>query len=62
MSTRTPIYGLLAEFDDAQALLTATRARTQAGYRRHGRLHAVSGRGPGRGAGLSADAHAASWC
>ena len=34
MSVRPPIYGLLAEFDDAQALVSATRAAFAKGYRR----------------------------
>ena len=34
MSTRPPIYGLLAEFDSAQALVTATHQAYATGYRR----------------------------
>ena len=33
MSTRPPIYGLLAEFDNAQSLVTATRQAHEKGYR-----------------------------
>jgi hypothetical protein len=33
MSSRPPIYGLLAEFDNAQALVTATRQAHEKGYR-----------------------------
>ncbi len=33
MSDRPPIYGLLAEFDDANALVAATRRVHEAGYR-----------------------------
>ena len=33
MSTRPPIYGLMAEFDNAQGLLTATQQAHEAGYR-----------------------------
>ncbi len=33
MSARPPIYGLLAEFDNAQALVTATRQAHEKGYR-----------------------------
>src|SRR5207245_1103772 len=33
MSIRTPIYGLLAEFDNAQALVTATERAYEEGYR-----------------------------
>jgi len=33
MKTRPPIYGLLAEFDDANALVTATRRAHEKGYR-----------------------------
>ena len=32
--TRPPIYGLLAEFDDANALVAATRRAYESGYRR----------------------------
>jgi hypothetical protein len=34
MKPRPPIYGLLAEFDDAHALVAATRAAYATGYRR----------------------------
>jgi hypothetical protein len=34
MSVRPPIYGLLAEFDDANAVVTATRQAYAKGYRR----------------------------
>ena len=34
MSSRPPIYGLLAEFDSAQALVTATRQAHEKGYRK----------------------------
>ena len=34
MRSRPPIYGLLAEFDDANALVTATRQAYEKGYRR----------------------------
>jgi hypothetical protein len=34
MTARPPIYGLLAEFADAQALVAATRLAHDAGYRR----------------------------
>jgi hypothetical protein len=34
MTARPPIYGLLAEFDNAQALLTATQKAHETGYRR----------------------------
>jgi len=33
MSTQPPIYGLLAEFDNAQALVTATHQAHEKGYR-----------------------------
>ena len=34
MKRRPPIYGLLAEFDDANALVAATRQAHEKGYRR----------------------------
>jgi Protein of unknown function (DUF3341) len=34
MKPRPPIYGLLAEFDDANALVEATRSAHETGYRR----------------------------
>jgi Protein of unknown function (DUF3341) len=34
MKSRPPIYGLLAEFDDANALVNATRQAHEKGYRR----------------------------
>src|SRR5262245_251584 len=34
MATKPPIYGLLAEFEDPNALLRAARAARQAGYRK----------------------------
>ena len=34
MTARPPIYGLLAEFDDANALVAATRRAYESGYRR----------------------------
>src|SRR5262249_29228963 len=34
MSDRPPIYGLLAEFDEANALVAATRRAHEAGFRR----------------------------
>ena len=34
MRVRSPIYGLLAEFDDANAVVAATRQAYEKGYRR----------------------------
>ena len=34
MAKRDPIYGMMAEFDSAQALVDAARAKHQAGYKK----------------------------
>ena len=53
MATRTPtIYGLMAEFDDPNALVAAAHRAQLRGLPAHGRLLAVPGRGAARGARL----------
>ena len=53
MAERPPIYGLMAEFDDPNALVAAAHRAHDAGYRRDGRVLAVPDRGAARGARLA---------
>ena len=55
LEARTPLYGLAAEFDNEEAILTATNRVREAGYRRfdaytpfpvHGLAHALRFRDP----------------
>ena len=48
MKPRTPIHGLMVEFETAQEVLQATPRGLAGRLPRHGRLHAVPGRGAGR--------------
>ena len=45
---RDPVYGMMAEFDSAQALVDAARQTHQAGYQKIDAYSPVSGRGIGR--------------
>ena len=62
MIKQRDIYGLLAEFDGPESLMTAAEKTCAAGYHSHRRVHALPRSRLGRGAGPSADSRAAIWC